>query len=109
MEEPKLPTFSLRDLTLAEDVEAPGDCRVEYFNDGGGCCGTIFAGPSAEARALDYFEAVRSGQINNRTSESASRCRSIWRSLLWISGADLKAAMAAEIQRGFLTTSVDRV
>ena len=44
MEEPKLPTFSPRDLTLAEDREPPGDWRVEYFVDDGAGYVTIFAG-----------------------------------------------------------------
>jgi hypothetical protein len=69
LEEPNLPTFSPRDLTLAEDVEAPGDWRVEYFDDDGAGYVTIFAGPSAEARARDYFEAMQAGQINNRIED----------------------------------------
>jgi hypothetical protein len=37
--------------------------RVGYQDDDGGCYLTIFAGPQAEPRARDYFEALKNGRI----------------------------------------------
>ena len=51
------------DLSVQEDKEAPGDWRVEYFDDDGSCFVTIFAGPHAEPRARDYHEALRTGLL----------------------------------------------
>jgi hypothetical protein len=66
MEEAKLPVYTPRDLTMAEDLDAPGDWRINY--DGAGYV-TIFAGPSAEARARDYYEVMQADRINNRIED----------------------------------------
>jgi hypothetical protein len=54
------------DVWLLEDRDAAGGWRVEYQDDDGGCYVSIFAGPAAEQRARDYFEALKTGQL--RTS-----------------------------------------
>jgi hypothetical protein len=41
-----------------EDKKQPGDWRVEYFDDDGGCYVTIFCGPMAQARARAYHGAL---------------------------------------------------
>jgi hypothetical protein len=51
------------DVDVQEDREHPGEWRVEYSDDDGGCYVTLFAGPEAERRARDYFNALRSGRI----------------------------------------------
>jgi hypothetical protein len=51
------------DIRLFEDKKASGEWRVEYIGDDGGCFVNIFAGPRAEERARDYFEALRSGTL----------------------------------------------
>ena len=43
---------------LFEDREHPGDWRVEYFDDDGGCYVTIFRGPMAPQRARAYRGAL---------------------------------------------------
>ena len=40
-----------------------GEWRVEYQDDDGGCYMTIFAGPKAERRARDYFNALKTGAL----------------------------------------------
>ena len=50
-------------VTVIEDSDATGDWRVEYFDDDGGCYVTMFAGPKAEKRARDYFEALKFGRL----------------------------------------------
>ena len=37
--------------------------HVEYFDDDGACYVTVFAGPQAERRARDYFEALKFGRL----------------------------------------------
>ena len=51
------------DIRLFEDKKSPGDWRVEYVGDDGSCFVNIFAGPRAEERARDYFEALRTGML----------------------------------------------
>jgi hypothetical protein len=46
-----------------EDRDGNGEWRVEYQDDDGGCYVTIFAGPGAERRARDYFNAIKSGAL----------------------------------------------
>jgi hypothetical protein len=46
-----------------EDRKSKGDCRVEYFDDDGGCYVTIFAGPFAEKRARDYAAALTTRKL----------------------------------------------
>ena len=52
-----------RQVTVIEDSDGNGDWRVEYFDDGGGCYVTVFAGPKAEQRARDYFQALKFGRL----------------------------------------------
>ena len=49
-------------VTVIEDSDG-GDWRVEYFDEDGGCYVTLFAGPKAEKRARDYFEALKFGRL----------------------------------------------
>jgi hypothetical protein len=49
-------------VTVIEDSDG-GDWRVEYFDDDGACYVTLFAGPKAEKRARDYFEALKFGRL----------------------------------------------
>ena len=51
------------DVILHEDLDGNGEWRVEYQDDDGGCYVTILAGPKAEQRARDYFEALKGGGI----------------------------------------------
>ena len=37
------------------DRKSPGDWRVEYEDDDGGCYVAVFTGPGAEQRARDYY------------------------------------------------------
>jgi len=39
-----------------EDSEAPGDWRVEKFDEDGGCEVTVFGGPEARERAIRYAD-----------------------------------------------------
>src|SRR3954469_8670948 len=52
-----------REVSVLEDREGTGDWRVEFFDDDGGCYVTVFAGPKAEKRARDYFDALRFGRL----------------------------------------------
>jgi hypothetical protein len=51
------------EVSLSEDRDRPGDWRVEYFHRSVGHV-TMFAGPRAEERARDYFNALKSGGLN---------------------------------------------
>ena len=44
-----------QDVTVIEDRDGTGEWRVEYFDDDGACCVTVFSGPQAERRARDYL------------------------------------------------------
>jgi hypothetical protein len=72
----RIETFATKqvEVNLAEDRDEPGDWRVEYFDPKDWRAGyfdtkvgaryvTIFTGPRAEQRARDYFEALKSGQL----------------------------------------------
>jgi hypothetical protein len=50
-------------VTVIEDRDGTEEWRVEYFDDDGGCYVTVFAGPKAEKRARDYFEALKFGRV----------------------------------------------
>jgi len=50
-------------VTVIEDQARKGEWRVEYLDMGGACYLTWFAGPEAERRARDYFQALKSGAI----------------------------------------------
>jgi hypothetical protein len=52
-----------REVFVHEDRYGTGEWRVEYFDAEGGCYVTVFAGPKAEKRARDYFEALRFGRL----------------------------------------------
>jgi hypothetical protein len=51
------------DVILHEDLDGNGQWRVEYQDDDGACYVTIFAGPAAERRARDYFNALKTGAL----------------------------------------------
>jgi hypothetical protein len=52
-----------RQVSVQEDRDGTGEWRVEYFDTDGGCYVTVFAGPKAEKRARDYFDALRFGRL----------------------------------------------
>ena len=52
-----------REVSVHEDRDGTGEWRVEYFDADGGCYVTVFAGPKAERRARDYFEALKFGRL----------------------------------------------
>ena len=52
-----------QDVTVTEDLDGTGEWRVEYFDDDGACYVTVFAGPQAERRARDYFDALKFGRL----------------------------------------------
>jgi hypothetical protein len=51
------------DVILHEDLNGNGEWRVDYQDDDGGCYVTIFAGPKADQRARDYFQALKTGAL----------------------------------------------
>jgi hypothetical protein len=51
------------EVSVNEDRTGTGDWRVEYFDDDGACYITVFAGPKAEQRARDYFQALKFGRL----------------------------------------------
>jgi hypothetical protein len=51
-----------RQVTVIEDCEDTAEWRVEYFDEDG-CYVTMFAGPQAERRARDYFNALKFGRL----------------------------------------------
>jgi len=48
---------------VIEDQARNGEWQVEHSDNGGGCYVTLFAGPEAERRARNYFQALKSGTI----------------------------------------------
>jgi hypothetical protein len=56
----------LREVAVHEECKGNGDWWVEYFDDDGGCYVTIFSGPECEARARDYFHALKSRRLKTR-------------------------------------------
>jgi hypothetical protein len=52
-----------REVSVYEDRHGTGEWQVEYFDDDGGCYVTVFAGPKAERRARNYFDALRFGRL----------------------------------------------
>ena len=60
------------DVILHEDLDGNGEWRVEYQDDDGACYVTIFAGPAAERRAQDYFNALKGGGIKTIRAGAAS-------------------------------------
>jgi hypothetical protein len=47
------------EISVQEDRYENGEWRVKYSDADGGCYVTIFAGPEAEERARDYFQALK--------------------------------------------------
>jgi hypothetical protein len=52
-----------REVSVHEDREGTSDWQVKYFDNEGGSYVTVFAGPKAEKRARDYFEALKFGRL----------------------------------------------
>jgi hypothetical protein len=52
-----------QEVSVHEDRDGTGEWRVEYFDDDGACYVTVFAGPKAEKRARDYFDALKFGRL----------------------------------------------
>jgi hypothetical protein len=50
-------------VSVREDRDGTGEWGVEYFDDDGACYVTVFAGPKAERRARDYFDALKFGRL----------------------------------------------
>ena len=50
-------------VMLFEDRTGNGEWRVEYQDQEGGCYLNVFAGPAAEWRARDYFQALKRGEM----------------------------------------------
>jgi hypothetical protein len=50
-------------LAFTKSAGGNGDWWVEYFDDDGGCYVTILSGPECEARARDYFHALKSKRL----------------------------------------------
>jgi hypothetical protein len=55
------------EILVLEDRAQPGQWRVEYIDEDGGCYVTIFAGPAAQQRAHDYGEALKAGSLSAHT------------------------------------------
>jgi len=51
------------DIALVKDRYGRAEWRVEYPDDDGFSCVTIFAGPNAERRAQNYHVALKSGTL----------------------------------------------
>jgi hypothetical protein len=56
----------MQEVMVHEECKGNGDWWVEYFDDDGGCYVTIFSGPECEARARDYFHALKSRRLKTR-------------------------------------------
>jgi hypothetical protein len=54
-----------RQVTVIADRDGAAEWRVEYFDDDGGCYVTVFAGPKAERRTRDYFDALKFGWLQS--------------------------------------------
>ena len=57
------------EIQVFENRTVPGQWRVEYFDDDGGCYVTIFAGPAAEQRARDYGDALTTSRLSRHEAE----------------------------------------
>src|SRR6516225_7584341 len=71
-------------IAVFEDRREPGDWRVEYFDDDGGCFVTVFAGPEAERRARDYAAQGWRAQAGNSGRQRLNR-RAVGRAALSLS------------------------
>ena len=56
-------------VSVFEDRIEKSDWRVEYFDDGGSCYLTLFAGPEAEQRARAYHVALEAGTLKTICAE----------------------------------------
>jgi hypothetical protein len=56
----------IREVTIIEDEARNGDWRVGYFGRDKAGYVTIFAGPDAEQRARDYFQALQNWSNQGR-------------------------------------------
>jgi hypothetical protein len=59
----------IAEIKVFEDRIVPGQWRVEYFDDDGGCYVAIFAGPAGEQRARDYGDALTTGRLSRHEAE----------------------------------------
>ena len=57
------------EIQVFENRTVPGQWRVEYFDDDGGCYVAIFAGPAAEQRARDYGDALTTSRLSRHEAE----------------------------------------
>jgi hypothetical protein len=57
------------EIKVFEDRIVSGEWRVEYFDGDGGCYVAIFAGPTAEQRARDYGDALRTGRLTRHEAK----------------------------------------
>ena len=57
------------EIQVFENRTVPGQWRVDYFDDDGGCYVAIFAGPAAERRARDYGDAFTTGRLPRHEAE----------------------------------------
>lgn len=57
---------------VIEDRRYPGEWRVEGIDDEGSCFVTLFSGPHARERALEYIEWVRYRPIPTQYGTSTS-------------------------------------
>jgi hypothetical protein len=60
-----------REVSVHEDLHGAAEWRVEYFDSDGGCYVTTFAGPEAEKRARDYFDALRTRRLKTIRDRSS--------------------------------------
>jgi hypothetical protein len=71
-DDPAVADTGLRKVTVYEDRYDNGEWRVEYFDDDGGCCVAVFAGPEAERRAREYFADLKSEQLRTIRASGVS-------------------------------------
>jgi len=71
-DDPAVAETFLRPVAVFEDRYGSGAWRVEYFDDDGGCYGTVFAGPEPERRAREYFAALKIGQLRTIRESAVS-------------------------------------
>ena len=57
------------DIQVVADNTGVPEWRVEYFDRDGGCYVTIFAGPRAERRARQYYDALKWGALKTITAD----------------------------------------
>jgi hypothetical protein len=55
------------EIRVLQGREESGLWRVEYCDGDGGCYVTIFAGPAAELRAREYYEALKGAKLKTIT------------------------------------------